>query len=197
MDSEIEQFTLEELQEIKDQLEHHSVELNKFKKAELSTIEICKEVGRFNGEAWLADNIQAGQSFRSRLGDGRALPYIAGMLQGGRVHGKETSFVGCYYMLSRVFVAADTPHGTFQSSLAAMVDKSEEEEPGMYLVHLFHGESLQWPFRVTGHRAIPLPIAYHDGLDHEDGWWEYCNKCFCILSMVPESGHVILQSQLT
>ena len=105
--------------------------------------------------------------------------------------------MGCYYMLSRVFVAADTPHGTFQSSLAAMVDKSEEEEPGMYLVHLFHGESLQWPFRVTGHRAIPLPIAYHDGLDHEDGWREYCNKCFCILSMVPKSGHVILQSQLT
>ena len=83
MDSEIEQFTLEELQEIKDQLEHHSVEPNKFKKAELSTIEICKEVGCFNGEAWLADDIQAGQSFCSRLGDGRALPYIAGMLQGG------------------------------------------------------------------------------------------------------------------
>ena len=51
MDSKIEQFTLKELQEIKDQLEQHGVELNKFKKAELSTIEICKDVGCFNGEA--------------------------------------------------------------------------------------------------------------------------------------------------
>ena len=139
----------------------------------------------------MADDIQAGWSFCSRLGDGKALPYIAGMLQWGRVHGKETSFVGHYYMLSKVFVAADTPHGSFHSGLATMVDKSEEE-PGMYLVCLFHGETLQWPFRVTGHRAIPLPIAYHDGLDHEDGWQEYHNKCFCMLLTVPKSGHVIL-----
>ena len=197
MDLEIEQFTLKELQEIKDWLEQHGVELNKFKKAELSTIEICKEVGHFNGEVWLADDIQAGQSFHSRLGDGKAWPYIAGMLQWGRVYGKETSFVGCYYMLSKVFVAVDTPHGTFQSSLATMMDISKEEEPGMYLICLFCGESLQWPFRVTGSRAIPVPIAYHDGLDHEDGWWEYHNKCFHILLTVPESGHVILPSQLT
>ena len=94
MDLEIEQFTLEELQEIKDWLEQHGVELSKFKKAALSTIEICKEVGCFNGEAWLADDVQAGWSFRSRLGDGKALPYVAGMLQWERVHSKETSFVG-------------------------------------------------------------------------------------------------------
>ena len=108
----------------------------------MSTIEICKEVGCFNGEAWLADDIQAGHSFHSRLGDGKALPYIAGILQLGRVHGKETSFVGHYYMLSKVFVAADTPHRSFQSGLAAMVDKSEEEEPREYLVCIFHGETL-------------------------------------------------------
>ena len=90
---------------------------------------------------WLADDIQAGQSFCSRLGDGKALPYIAGMLQWGRVHGKETSFVGCYYMLSKVFVAVDIPCGSFQSGLATMVDKYEEEEPGVYLVCLFHGET--------------------------------------------------------
>ena len=81
-------------------------------------------------------------------------------------------------MLSKVFVAADTAHGSFQSGMAAMVDKSEEEEPGVYLVCLFHGETLQWPLRVTGQRAIPLPTAYHDGLDHEDGWQEYHNKWY-------------------
>ena len=57
MDLEIEQFTLEELQEIKDQLEHYGVDMSRFKKADLSTIEICQEVGYFNGEAWLADDM--------------------------------------------------------------------------------------------------------------------------------------------
>ena len=135
--------------------------------------------------------------FCNRLGDGKALPYIADMLQWEKVHGKETSFVGCYYMLSKVFMAADTSYGTFQSSMATMVDKTEEEESGMYLIWLYHGESLQWPFRVTGTRAIPLPIACHDGLDHEDGWWQHHNKCFHILLTVPKNGHVILPSQLT
>ena len=63
-----------------------------------------------------------------------------------------------------------------------MLDKSSEEVPGMYLVHLYHGETLQWPFKVTGLRAIPLPIAYHDDTsNYEDGWWEYHSKCFCLL----------------
>ena len=71
--------------------------------------------------------------------------------------------------------------------MAAMLDKSSEEVPGMYLVHLYHGETLLWPFKVTGQRAIPLPIAYHDDTsDYEDGWWEYCSKCFHLLLLVPE-----------
>ena len=139
------------------------MDLSKFKKTELSTIEICKEVGCFNGEAWLADNIQAGWPFCGRLGDGKALPYIAGMLQWVIVYGKETSFVGHYYMLSKVFAAADTPCGTFQSSLATIVDKSGEEEAAMYLVMSFLWRNSTMAFRVTGQRAIPLPIAYHNG----------------------------------
>ena len=109
MESRNEQYTLKELQEIKDWMDQHGVNLSKFKKAELPTIEICKDVGHFNGEAWLADDIQAGWSFCGTLGDGKALPYVASMLQWGRVYGKETSFVGHYSMLRKVFVAADTP----------------------------------------------------------------------------------------
>ena len=57
---------------------------------------------------------------------------------------------------------------------------------------------MQWPFKVTGQRAIPLPIAYHDDTSsYEDGWQEHCSKCFCLLLLVPESGHAILPSQLT
>ena len=82
--------------------------------------------------------------------------------------------------------------------MATMLDKSSEEVPGMYLICLYHGETLQWPFKVTGQRAIPLPIAYHDDTSsYEDGWWEYHSKCFHLLLLVPESGHAILPSQLT
>ena len=57
---------------------------------------------------------------------------------------------------------------------------------------------MQWPFKVIGQRAIPLPIAYHDETSHyEDGWQEYHSKCFHLLLLVPESGHAILPSQLT
>ena len=38
----------------------------------------------------------------------KSLPYVAGLLQWGKVYGKETSFVGHYYMLNKVFVAAGT-----------------------------------------------------------------------------------------
>ena len=67
----------------------------------------------------------------------------------------------------------------------------------MYLIHLYSGETLQWPFKVIGQRAIPLPLAYHDDTpSYEDGWWEYCSKCFCVLLQMPEGDHVILPSQL-
>ena len=174
------------------------MELNCFKKIELSTIEICKDVGCFNGEAWLSDDLQAGRSFCNRLGSGKPLPYVAGLLQWGNIYGKETSFVGCYYMLNKVFVAAGTPQGSFDSGMAVMLDKSSEEVLGMYLVCLYHGETLQWHFKVTGQRATPLPTAYHNDIScYEDGRREYCSKCFCLLLLIPESGHAILPSQLT
>ena len=78
-----------------------------------------------------------------------------------------------------------------------MLDKSSEEVLGMYIIHLYCGETLQWPFKVTGQGAISLPIAYDDTSDYEDGWWEYHSKYFCLLLLVPESGHAILPSQLT
>ena len=56
-------FTLEELQEIKSQIEWYGMDLNHFKTRELLTLGICKDISCFNGEAWLSDDIQAGQSF--------------------------------------------------------------------------------------------------------------------------------------
>ena len=154
-------------------------------------------MGHFNGEAWLSGDIQAGWSFWNKLGLGKALHYVAGMLQWGKVFGRETSYVGQYYMLNKIFVAADTPQGSFDSGMAALLDKSPEGEVGMYLVHLYSGETLQWPFKVVGQRAIPLPLAYHDDTpSYEDGWWEYCSRCFCVLLQMPEGDQVILPSQL-
>ena len=129
---------------------------------------------------------------------GGMTPYVAGLLQLGKIYGKETSFVGHYYMLNKVFVAAGTPQGSFDSGMAVMLDKSSEEVLGMYLVCLYHGETLQWHFKVTGQRATPLPTAYHNDIScYEDGRREYCSKCFCLLLLIPESGHAILPSQLT
>ena len=170
MSSEANSFTLEELQEIKSQIEQYGMDLTHFKNRELSTLEICKDISHFNGEAWLSDDIQAGQSFQNKLGSGKPLHYVAGILQWGRVYGRETSYVGLYYMLNKVFIAADTPQGSFDSDMAAILDKSSEEEAGMYLVHLYEGEDLQWPFKVVSQRAISIPLAYHDNAsDHEGG----------------------------
>ena len=142
MSSDADYFTLEELQEIKSQIEQYGVDLNHFKTGELSTLEVCKDISYFNGEAWLSDDIQAGWSFWSKLGSGKPLHYVAGMLQWGKVHGRETPYVGLYYMLDKVFVAADTPWGSFDSGMAAILEKSSEEEAGMYLIHLHNGEDL-------------------------------------------------------
>ena len=104
--------------------------------------------------------------------------------------------MGHYYMLSKVFVAADTPmeHSKVaqppwwinlrKKSQACTLSTSSMEKLYNGLLGLL----------VTGHTST---IAYHDGLDHENRWQEYCNKCFCMLLMVPKSGHVILPSQLT
>ena len=32
----------------------------------------------------------------------------------------------------------------------------------MYLIHLYEGEDLQWPFRVSGQKAVAIPLAYYD-----------------------------------
>ena len=161
MSSEAGDFTLEELQEIKSQIEQYGVDLKYFKPAELSTIEVCKDIGCFNTEAWLSEDTQAGHSFKKKLGAGKGLCYIAGMLQWRKVYGKETSYRGLYYMLSKVFIAADTPRGTFSSSMAAILDRSSKEE-GMYLIHLYEGEDLQWPFRASSQKAVAIPLAHHD-----------------------------------
>ena len=120
------------------------------------------------------------------------------MLQWGKVYGRETSYVGLYYMLNKVFVAADTPRGSFDSGMATMLEKSSEEEVGMDLICLYSGEDLQWSFKVVGHRTISLPLAYHDDASgYEGGWQEYHNKCFHILLQMSGGDHVILPSQLT
>ena len=173
------------------------MDLNHFKTEELSALEVCKDISHFNREAWLSDGIQAGWSFQNKLGSGRPLHYAAGMLQWGKVYGRETSYVGLYYMLNKVFIAADTHQGSFDSGMAAILEKSFEEEAGMYFIHLYSGEDLQWHFKVVGQRAISIPLAYHnDASGYEGWWWEYCSKCFCILLQMSGGGHVILPSQL-
>ena len=82
--------------------------------------------------------------------------------------------------------------------MVTLSEKFSEEEIGMYLIHLYSGEDLQWPFKVVGQRAISIPLVYHDDASgYEGGWWEYCSKCFCILLQMSGGGHVILPSQLT
>ena len=82
--------------------------------------------------------------------------------------------------------------------MAAILEKSSEEEAGMYLICLHDGEDLQWPFKVVGQRAIPIPLAYHDDASgYEGGWREYCSKCFHVLLQMSGGDHVILPSQLT
>ena len=82
--------------------------------------------------------------------------------------------------------------------MAAILDKSSEEEAGMYLICLYNGEDLQWLFKVVGQKAIPIPLAYHDDASGcEGGWWEYHSKCFHVLLQMSGGDHVILPSQLT
>ena len=108
------------------------------------------------------------------------------MLQWGKVYGRETSYVGLYYMLNKVFVAVDTPQGSFDSSMVAILEKSSEEEAGMYLICLYSGEDLQWPFKVVYQRAISIPLDYHDDAScYEGGWWEYGPCCLLFKSGKP------------
>ena len=103
-------------------------------------------------------------------------------------------------MLSKVFVAADTPRGTFLSGMAAILDRSKEEEEGMYLICLYKGEDLQWPFRVSSQKAIAISLAYHDVTyddPSEGGWQKYHSRCFHVLFQVSREDAIILPSQLT
>ena len=56
------------LQEIKSQIEQYGVDLKYFKPVELSTIEVYKDIGHFNVEAWLSEDTQAGHSFQEEAG---------------------------------------------------------------------------------------------------------------------------------
>ena len=67
------------------------------------------DISCFNGEAWLPDDMQGKWFFRNKLGSGKPLHYVVGILQWGKVYGRKTSYVGLYYMLNKVFIAADTP----------------------------------------------------------------------------------------
>ena len=59
MDLDIKKFLLAEIEDIKSRLDRFGMGLNMYKKVELSTIDVCKVIGHFKGEAWLADDIQA------------------------------------------------------------------------------------------------------------------------------------------
>ena len=105
-------------------------------------------------------------------------------------------------MLSKVFITADTPRGTFSSGMATILDRSSEEEEGMYLICLYKAEDLQWPFRVSGQKAVAIPLAYHDvtydDLSSPEGSWQkYHSRCFHVLLQVSKDDAVILPSQLT
>ena len=72
----------------------------------------------------------------------------------------------------------------------------------MYLICLYKGEDLQWPFRVSSQKAIAIPLAYHDVTyddpsSPEGSWQKYHSRCFCILLQVSKDDAVILPSQLT
>ena len=68
--------------------------------------------------------------------------------------------------------------------MATILDRSSEEEEGMYLICLYEGEDLKWPFRVSGQKAITIPLAYHD-VTYDDplvksttaGIFAICSKC--------------------
>ena len=55
-------------------------------------------------------------------------------------------------MLNKIFVAADTPQGSFDSGMAALLDKSSEGEMGMYLVCLYSG-----PLKSLVRGPFPYP----------------------------------------
>ena len=126
-------------------------------------------------------------SLRNKLGSGRPLHYVAGDAA------VETSYVGLYYMLNKVFVAADTPQGSFDSGMATILEKSSEEEAGMYLIHLYSGPS---KLLVRGPSPYLLPITMMHQVMRVGGRNTTANAsvyCFRCLEVV----HVILPSQLT
>ena len=94
MSSEADDFTLEEFQEIKSQIEQYGMDLKYFKPAELSTTEVCKDIGHFNTEAWLSEDTQAGHFFK-KLGASKGLCYMAGCYSGGRYTARRLPIEAC------------------------------------------------------------------------------------------------------
>ena len=136
----------------------------------------------FHGKAWLAGDISAGKKFRDRIGNekGKALHNITGMLQWGKAFRTETSQEEIYYMLNKIFMPTGTSLGTFDSGMATIVEHSSEDEASLFLLAIYEGEDLQWPFKIITQQATPQPIAYcGDGpVDDSRGWQTYHDKCF-------------------
>ena len=84
--------------------------------------------------------------------------------------------------------------------MATILDRSSSKEQGMCLIHLYEGEDLQWPFRVSSQKAVAIPLAYHD-ITYDDlsegSWQKYHSRCFHILLQVSREDAIILPSQLT
>ena len=68
MSSKADDFTLEELQEIKSWIEQYGMDLKYFKPVELSSIEVCKDIGHFNVEAWFIRGYPGWTLFQEEAG---------------------------------------------------------------------------------------------------------------------------------
>ena len=161
--------------------------MSQLKKVELSSIAISREIGQFNGEVWLSSDDQATDQMLKRLGAGEPIDHI---LQYGKVHGKEL-------YAEQSLCSSKCSQRIFKDGMAVLISKLSSKSPGMYLVQLHHGENLQWLFRSSTSRAVPVPIACHDGLEYKDGWWPYHSNCLRSLLVVPENGDIILPAELT
>ena len=67
----------------------------------------------------------------------------------------------------------------------------------MFLVKLYTGKTLQWPFKVAGRTATPLLIVCYDAVTYTDPWWYYCEYSFKRLLVVPDKNVAILPIELT
>ena len=55
--------------------------------------------------------------------------------------------------------------------MAVLQQSSSVGDVSLYLVRLYSGEDLQWPFKVFGQKATPVALAYHDEATDYEGLW--------------------------